>query len=252
MTLIERAFAALFLTSGEMFMLLLAALRDSRYVFRKFPAVLAQMVHIGVNTFPLASMIGLFTGMIVALQTGLELQKYGLAQIIGGVVGLSVTRAMGPIITGFIIAARVGAAMTAELGTMAVNEEVDSLRVMNISPSRYLVMPRIVATIIMQPVLTIFSTVIGVWGGSVVATTYLDVPPDIYWNRLQSTVEVYDVFAGLLKAAVFGTVISTVCCHQGLATQGGASGVGRATTSAVVISLTMILVCDYLLTRFLL
>lgn len=248
----EQKFATLFTLSGDMILLFLRAIRESRHALRKSPMVLEQMLHIGYNTLPLAAMIGLFTGMIVALQTGVELQKFGLEQIVGGVVGLSVTREMGPVITGFILAARVGAAMAAELGTMKVSEEIDALRALGIQPERYLVMPRVLATIVMQPILTLYSVLIGIWGGSIVSDNYLGVASEIYWRRLQSAVETPDVIAGTLKALVFGAIMATVCCHQGLSTQGGASGVGRYTTRAVVITLTMILISDYLLTRFVL
>ncbi len=233
-----------------MIQLFLRSLREARFARRKFSHVLRQMQEIGYNTFPLTAMVGLFTGMIVALQTGLELKNFSLQQIIGGIVGLSLTREMGPVITAFIIAGRVGAAMAAELGTMKVSEEIDALRAMGISAERFLVMPRVVAALVMQPILTAYSVVIGTWGGAIVSSTYLGVSYEIYWRRLRSAVEVSDFTAGLFKSLVFGAITVTVCCQQGLATTGGAEGVGRATTRSVVITLTMILVSDYLLTRF--
>lgn len=250
MSAIDRMFAGLFLTSGGMVLLFGHSLVESRHAFHKFSEVLRQMRLIGYNTLPLTAMVGLFTGMIVALQTGVELKNFGLQQIVGGIVGLSVTREMGPVITAFIIAGRVGAAMAAELGTMKVGEEIDALRAMGIAPERFLVMPRVVATLIMQPILTIYSVVIGVWGGALISATYLGVSSDIYWHRLTSSVEVSDFMAGILKALVFGAITVTVCCQQGIATEGGAAGVGRSTTRAVVVTLTMILISDYLLTRF--
>jgi len=183
----------------------------------------------------------------VALQTGLELRKFGLQEIVGGVVGLSVTREMGPVITAFILAARVGAAMAAELGTMKVSEEIDALRALGIRPERFLVMPRVLASLTMQPILTAYSVLVGVWGGSLISMTFLGVSSDIFWKRLQTATEAGDVLSGALKSLVFAAIISTVCCHQGMTTEGGAEGVGRSTTRAVVISLTMILVSDYLL-----
>lgn len=250
MSAIDRVFAGLFITSGDMVLLFGHSLVESRHAVRKMSEVLRQMRLIGYNTLPLTAMVGLFTGMIVALQTGIELKNFGLQQIVGGIVGLSVTREMGPVITAFIIAGRVGAAMAAELGTMKVGEEIDALRAMGIAPERFLVMPRVVATLIMQPILTVYSVVIGVWGGALISATYLGVSSDIYWHRLKSSVEMGDFMAGILKALVFGAITVTVCCQQGIATEGGAAGVGRSTTRAVVVTLTMILISDYLLTRF--
>jgi len=247
---VERVFGSLFVTTGEMVLLFGRSLAETRYALGKLSHVLRQMRHIGYNTLPLTAMVGLFTGMIVALQTGLELKQFGLQQIVGGVVGLSLTREMGPVITAFIIAGRVGAAMAAELGTMKVSEEIDALRALGIPPERFLVMPRVIATLAMQPILTVYSVVVGVWGGALVSATYLGVSSDIYWRRLKSAVEVDDFMAGLLKALVFGAITVTVCCQQGISTEGGAAGVGRSTTRAVVITLTMILISDYLLTRF--
>ncbi len=244
---LEGYFQRMFLMAGEMVLLFGRALGETRHAPRKFPAVLRQMLHIGYHTLPLTAMVGLFTGMIVALQTGIELRKFGLQQIVGGVVGLSVTREMGPVITAFIIAARVGAAMAAELGTMKVGEEIDALRALGIRPERYLVMPRILAALTMQPILTAYSVLVAVWGGAFVSAGLLGVSSDIYWRRLESATEAGDVLTGTLKSAVFAAIISTVCCQQGMATQGGAQGVGRATTRSVVISLTMILIADYLL-----
>lgn len=249
-TTLDRVFAGLFLNSGDMILLLGRSLAESRHALKKFSQVVRQMLLIGYNSLPLTAMVGLFTGMIVALQTGLELKKFGLQEIVGGVVGLSLTREMGPVITAFIIAGRVGAAMAAELGTMKVSEEIDALRAMGIAPERYLVMPRVVATLIMQPILTVYSVVLGVYGGVLVSATYLGVSSDIYWHRLKAAVGTEDFTAGLLKALVFGAITVIVCCQQGLSTEGGASGVGKSTTRAVVITLTMILISDYLLTRF--
>ncbi len=247
---VEQTFTSLFFTSGDMMLLFGRGMAESRHALKKIPHVMRQMRHIGYNTLPLTAMVGLFTGMIVALQTGIELQKFSLQQIVGGVVGLSLTREMGPVITAFIIAGRVGASMAAELGTMAVSEEVDALRALGINPDRFLVMPRMVATLTMQPILTVYSVVIGVYGGALVSSSYLGVSSEIYWRRLEAAVDFSDVFAGLVKSLVFGAITVTVCCQQGLSTRGGAEGVGRSTTRAVVITLSMILISDYLLTRF--
>ena len=250
LTYIENVFGRLFLLSGEMMILFVQSVYGIRHAFTNLRRTLRQMEEIGVNTLPLAVMIGLFTGMVVALQTGTELKELGLEDAVGAIVGLSMVREMGPVITGFIIAGRMGAAMAAELGTMAVTEEVDALRTMGINPVRYLVVPRFFASITMQPLLTIYSIIVGVWGGKVISTSYFRIPENVYYDRLFRAVELDDVVTGLSKTIVFGAIISIVCCYCGLTTKGGAEGVGKSTTRAVVIALTMILVSDYFMTRF--
>ena len=159
---------------------------------------------------------------------------------------------MGPVLTAFIIAGRVGAAMTAELGTMAVNEEINVLRVLGIRVDRYLVMPRLVAALTMTPALTAYSTVLGMLGGFLVANTYFGISFQLYRNEAFRYISLDEVFKGLLvKPMVFGAIYSAVCCYKGVSTTGGAEGVGRSTTSAVVISLAGVLVANYILLRYL-
>ncbi len=247
---IETFFTSLFYTSGQMVLLFSQSIGQLRYAFRNANRVLRQMFEIGYNTLPLAAMIGLFTGMIVALQTGIELKKLSLQQVIGGIVGLSLVREMGPVITAFIIAGRVGAGMAAELGTMAVSEEIHALRAMGINPVRYLVMPRFLASVTMQPILTVYAIVIGIWGGGLISSTYLGIDQVIYYNQLYRALELSDITKGLSKTLIFGTIYSIVCCYMGMSAENGAAGVGKATTRAVVISLTMILVADHFMSRF--
>ncbi|MBN1900179.1 ABC transporter permease [Candidatus Sumerlaeota bacterium] len=247
---IEFFFFALFHTSGGMLLLSFQCVLEFRHLFANSRRILKMMLEVGWKTLPLASMIGLFTGMITALQTGVELKNLGIHEQIGTIVGLSLVREMGPVFTAFIIAARVGAAWAAEIGAMNVSEEVDALRSLGIYPVRFLAMPRFFAAITMQPVLTIYSIVVGIWGGALVSVHYLGVPRFIYYKRLFNALEMEDVTLGLLKAFVFGAIFSIVCCFMGLSTQNGAEGVGRSTTRSVVISLSLILVADYFITRF--
>jgi phospholipid/cholesterol/gamma-HCH transport system permease protein len=247
---IEAFFASLFYISGQMILLFTQSIAELRFAIRSANRVLKQMLEIGYNTLPLAGMIGLFTGMIVALQTGIELKKLSIQQVIGGIVGLSLVREMGPVITAFIIAGRVGAAMAAELGTMAVSEEIDALRAMGINPVRYLVMPRFLASVTMQPILTVYAIVIGIWGGGLISSTYLGIDRIIYYNQLYRTLEVSDITKGLSKTLIFAAIYSIVCCYMGMSAENGAAGVGKSTTRAVVISLTMILIADYFMSRF--
>jgi phospholipid/cholesterol/gamma-HCH transport system permease protein len=246
---IERLFQNLFVTSGGVTLLFIQSLLDIRLRPTDVHRLLRQMVVIGVQTLPLAMMIGFFTGMIIALNVGVPLQEFGQEDRIGNFLGLAMVREFGPVFTAFILAARVGAAMTAELGTMAVGEEVDSLRVLGIKPSRYLAMPRIVASLLMNPILTTYATATGLFGGMLLAQVYLGVASEQFWFRVFEYMDWEEIRTGLIKAIVFGGLYSSICVYYGLKTTGGAEGVGRSTTRAVVISLTMILVADFLLTR---
>lgn len=249
---ILKFFHALFFYSGDMLLLLgqtLVELPGSLLTGRR--RLLRQLIEVGLNTFLLVAMISMFTGMVAALRTGIELTDYNLQDAIGTIVGLSMVSEMGPVITAILIVGRVGSAMAAELGTMAVNEEIDALRAMGINPVRYLVAPRFLATLIMQPILTIYGIVIGIWGGALIAATYLRVPSTIYYNRLYAAVDLGDIRHGMIKTLVFAAIIATVCCYMGMNTENGAEGVGKSTTRAVVVSLTLVLVANYFMTRFL-
>ena len=248
---IHRAIYRLFETTGGFVYLFLSTLYELRVFWRSPQRLLRQMMQVGVNTLALAAMIGVFTGMVVALQTGYELKDFGLEDRIGSIVGLAMVREMGPVITGFLVAGRVGSAMAAELGTMAVTDEIDALRVMGISPVRYLVVPRFLAMLLMQPLLTVYSVVIGIWGASLISASYLRIDSSIYFKRLFDSLDVADIRQGFSKTFVFAAIISIVSCHLGLKATQGAAGVGKATTRSVVVSLTLILVSDYFVTRFL-
>jgi phospholipid/cholesterol/gamma-HCH transport system permease protein len=247
---LEDFFASFFTVSGDMVRLFCQSIAEIRHAGRSMPRVLRQMLEIGYNSLPLAGLIGLFTGMIVALQTGVELKKLSLEQVIGGIVGLSLVREMGPVITAFIIAGKAGSAMSAELATMAVSEEIDALRAMGINPVRYLVMPRFLASLVMQPILTVYAIIIGIWGGALISSTYLGVGSQIFFRQLYRTVEMQDISRGIGKTFIFAAIYSIVSCYMGLKAQQGAEGVGKSTTRAVVVSLTMILVADYFMSRF--
>ncbi|MDX2177295.1 MAG: ABC transporter permease [Candidatus Sumerlaeia bacterium] len=248
---IERRFERIFETSGGMGLLLVSALRHTAFGRQDRRRLLQQMLVVGYQTVPLALLIGAFVGMTLALNTGLALQTYGQTVLIAQVVALSLMREMGPVITAVIITGRVGAAMTAELGTMAVNDEIDVLRVLGIRPERYLVMPRILAALLMTPILTIYSVIIGFVGGMIIATNYFNVTSKIYWIKTFDALSLEEVYKGFFKSVVFGLTYATVCCYMGVTTRGGAEGVGRATTAAVVTSLSGVLVANFLLTRFL-
>lgn len=250
-TTLEKKFLNFYAVSGGAIMTLLSGVAELRLGPNERHRLWIQMLRVGYETVPLALLIGLFTGMTVALGTGMVLADFGQQRFIASVVSESMIKEMGPVFTAFIIAARVGAAMTAELGTMAVNDEVNVLRVLGIRVNRYLVMPRVIAALTMTPALTAYSILIGLLGGAVVSVTYFDVNWATYQSEAFRYITLDEIHKGLFKAFVFGGIYSSVCCYFGMKTAGGAMGVGRATTTAVVVSLSGILIANYLLTRFL-
>jgi phospholipid/cholesterol/gamma-HCH transport system permease protein len=216
-----------------------------------FRNTLKQMEEVGVRSIPVVLITAISTGMVLALQSYTGFKRFDAESLVGTVVALSMTRELGPVLTGLIVAGRAGAAMAAELGTMRVTEQIDALATMATNPIKYLIVPRFLAGMVMLPVLTIFADMIGIGGGYFVAVQVLDVNPVVYLRRTTEYLEFEDIFGGLLKAMVFGIIIATVSCHKGFNTEGGAEGVGKATTGAVVLSSMLILISDYFLTAML-
>jgi phospholipid/cholesterol/gamma-HCH transport system permease protein len=210
-----------------------------------------QMEEVGTKSIPVVAITGLSTGMVLALQSFSGFQRFQAESLVGTVVALSMTRELGPVLTGLMVAGRAGAAMAAELGTMRVTEQIDALASMGVNPIKYLVLPRFLAGVLMLPILTIFSDVIGIAGGYGVSVYLLDVNPTVYMKRTFDYLEVGDVYGGLLKAVVFGGIIALVSCQRGFTASGGAEGVGQATTGAVVVSCMLILISDYIMTALL-
>ena len=208
-----------------------------------------QFYSTGIRTLPVITVVGFFTGMILGLQVGLALRKFNQEMYLGAAVMITLIREMGPFVTGICLSACVGSAMAAELGTMTVNDEVAALEIMAIPPVRYLVAPRMMALLVMSPVLAFYACVLGVLGGGLVGYTQLNVDFHQYLVSAMNIAEVKDLFVGLLKATVFGLVIGTVSCHEGFATRLGAVGVGRATQRSVIISFLLILLFGYMVTR---
>ena len=203
-----------------------AALRITIEAFRWFTAVFQrrsevtrQMFRVGVTSLAVTQIVALFTGMILSLQAGLELKEFNQEVNVGIIVSQTMCREMGPFMTALILAASVGSAMAAELGTMKVSEEIDALEVMNINPVRYLVMPRLVALLIMTPVLTVFTDIVGIIGGGVVAKTQLDVSWEAYNQNVMDFLKLKSIYVGLFKAAVFGIILATISSFQGLTTR---------------------------------
>lgn len=215
---------------------------------RKFREIVSQTFRAIFGSMPVVLITAFFTGMIVALQSGYELAKFGQEATIGYIVGASMVREMGPVFTAIPLAGLMGSTYAAELGTMKVSEEVDALEVMSIDPVYYLVMPRMIALTLASVFLTIYSDVIGILGGGLVGQSILNVDFNLYLRNARDAVKLKDIYGGLLKAFVFGTAIAAVSCSQGLRAENGAAGVGQATMRAVVVSFICIVVFDYLLT----
>lgn len=211
--------------------------------------IFQQMFTYGIKSLGVISVVGLFIGMILALQTGLELRRFGMQSNIGTAVTVVMMREMGPFMTALIIAASVGSAIAAQLGTMVVSEEIAALEIMSINPVRFLVMPRLVALTIMMPLLTVYTSLVGVMGGAIVGATQLEVTYTAYFDNALLYAQNKDLYVGLFKAWIFGIIITTVACHQGFSTTEGAVGVGQATRRTVVISFLTILIVGYIVTR---
>lgn len=203
----------------------------------------------GIRTLPVVSVVSLFTGMILALQVGLELRRFNQEMYLGAAVMLSLMREMGPFSCGMCLAACVGSAIAAELGTMKVNDEIAALEIMSISPVRYLAAPRVLALVLMAPLLAFFCCVVGTVGGGVVAYTQLNVDFGQYMSSAMGMAEAKDLFVGLAKAVAFGFLIGVVSVSEGFNTSLGATGVGRSTQRSVILSFLLILMTGYMITR---
>jgi phospholipid/cholesterol/gamma-HCH transport system permease protein len=214
----------------------------------KVKLIFKQMEFVGVKSTMVVILTGAFTGAVLALQTYYGFSKFNAETLVGSIVTLSMTRELGPVLTALMVTARAGSAMAAELGTMRVTEQIDALDVMAANPIKYLVVPRIVAAVLMLPLLTVVCDFVGVIGGYFVGVVLLNINPGLFMSKIYEIVELGDIFNGLIKASCFGLILSLVGCHKGFHTTGGAEGVGRATTEAVVLSSVLILVSDYFLT----
>ena len=219
--------------------------------FKRFHLIVEQMLYMGVNSLPLILVTSIFTGGVASVQAAYMFSDYVPMRYLGTAVGKSVIMELGPVLTALVVAGRVGASIAAELGTMKVTEQIDALETLALDPVKYLVTPRFVSGIIMLPVLTVFSDFIAILGGLLVSVVFLNVSSYTFLNGLKLFFHMRDLWAGLLKAFVFGGIISLVGCYQGFKTEGGAEGVGRSTTRAVVLASVMILITDYILASFL-
>jgi len=216
-----------------------------------YPRMLLQQAEeVGVQSLPVVLLTALFTGMVLALQSYIVFHRFAAESLTGLIVSMSVVRELGPVLVGLMIAGRVGASFAAELGTMRVSEQIDALWTLSTDPVRYLIMPRLLAVILMMPLLAIIADFVGIYGGYAISVFLLDQNPSVYIENTTQFMQLNDFYSGLIKAAFFGLLIGVIGCTEGFHCRGGAAGVGRATTRAVVISCMSILVADYFLTAW--
>jgi phospholipid/cholesterol/gamma-HCH transport system permease protein len=213
--------------------------------------ILRQMIDIGYYSLPVVGLTAIFTGMVLALQTDTGFSRFAAQGAVATVVVLSMTRELGPVIAGLMVAGRIGAAIAAEIGTMRVTDQIDAMATLSTNPFKYLVVPRIIAGFVTLPLLVLVADVIGVFGGFLVGTYKLGYNPVGYLTQTQDYLEANDVVSGLVKAAVFGFIVALMGCYNGYNSRGGAQGVGAATTYAVVSASIMILLANYILTALL-
>ena len=210
--------------------------------------VIAQMSHLGVDSLMIVCLTLLFTGVVFTLQTAHEFIRFGAQSTVGGVISIAIGRELGPVLVGVVCAGRVGAAITAEISTMKVTEQIDALRVMAVNPVEYLIVPRMLACMIVVPLLTAFGDLVGVLGGWMIAVHYSGISSYLFLHSIETFVVTHDLTGGMLKAVFFGNVIAVLGCYYGLHCPEGAEGVGKATTRTVVASIIVIFILNALLT----
>ena len=224
------------------------ALVTRPYYFRD---IVEQFDQIGVGSMTVVLLTGMFTGMVLALQSGLTLDQFGARSMVGRLVSASMVKELGPVLTALMVTGRVGSGIAAELGSMMVTDQIAALRALGTDPVRKLVLPRVLAGLIMVPLLTCISVFVGLVGAWLITVTQLKVASSVYWNSVVTGLYIQDVWMGLIKPFFLGFVIVTIGCHVGLRTRGGTQGVGRATTNAVVAGSVAVLVVNFLVTKLL-
>ncbi|MEM9226527.1 MAG: ABC transporter permease [Verrucomicrobiota bacterium] len=220
----------------------------------QFGRLMDYCFHIGYKTMPMVSIMAFFLGAVLVLQTGYSLKDFAGANIyLGRISGLGMSRELAPLISALLLAGRVGSSVTAELASMKVYHEIDALKTMNVPPERILVMPRLVAIVLMMPIVVGIAIFVGWYGGAMAANQvpFINQPSEVYWANLKDVVSFRDIIDGQIKGMVFGLAVIVIACTQGLSTKGGPREIGMSVTSAVVASMVLILLLDYLLTRIL-
>ena len=243
---------------GEMGAVVIFLAKSLSLIFRpkQIPAIIQQVYFIGAKSANIVALVGLFTGMVLGLQLYYALAQFGAEGALGTTVALALVRELGPVLTAIMITARAGSSMTTEIGIQRISEQIDALTTMRIDPLKYLVSPRLAASVISFPLLTALFDIIGIIGGYISGVFLLGLNAGTYFNAVQSSVKMEDINGGFIKAIVFAVIVSTVCCFQGYFTHMrkdsyGAKAVGLSTTSAVVLSCVLILISDYVVTSFL-
>jgi phospholipid/cholesterol/gamma-HCH transport system permease protein len=244
----------MFQSIGEILLLFLRTVRSLPLAVRHRQKVFDQFFEIGNGSLLMVCILSFFIGGVIALLTGPVLVERGVANSVGGLVGIAICKELAPVMMSILIAGRIGSAMAAEIGSMRVYQEIDALRTMNINPIHYLVLPRLVAIAVALPLLVVFAILVGWSGGALVSANnhQIGVSFPSFFANLKEVVGFGDVFNGLFKSFIFALVIGVVCCHQGLQTMGGPRGIGRSVTKAVVNCIVLIVILDYVLTRLLL
>ncbi len=216
-----------------------------------FHDVVEQFDQIGIGSLTVVLLTGFFTGAVLALQSSTTLDQFGARPLVGRLVSASMIRALGPVLTGLMLAGRVGSGIAAELGSMVVTDQINALRALGTDPVRKLVVPRVLAGFVMAPVLTVIADTVGIFGGWIIAVYQLRVASGLYWTSITEALYVQDVWMGIIKPFFLGYVIVSIGCHVGLRTKGGTQGVGRATTNAVVAASVAVIAVDFFVTRLL-
>lgn len=231
--------------------LILDVIKDIRKRGIDKSELLRQVVKIGTDSIPIILLTAATTGMVLALQTAYGLHRFGAKNYIGNVVGLGLVRELGPVLTAIMLCGRVGAGITAEIASMVVTEQVDAIKALGANPINKLVTPRIIAAVLVMPLLVMMADIIGIYGGLVVGVLDLNITAYTYYRSLLYTLKIGDLLDGLFKSAVFGFLLVSIACNKGLTVRGGTEGVGRATTSSMVTSSVVIFVANFFLTKFL-
>lgn len=219
-----------------------------KHKFVRSQSIFEQMVFVGIKSLLIVFFVALFTGIVIAMQSAYQLSRLGATVYVAALVSVSMARELGPVLTALVIAGRIGAAITAELGTMTVTEQVEALKTVALNPIRFLVVPRFLALLVMLPCLTIFADMCGIFGGYLVGVYNLHINSHLYWSTTYKFLEAKDVLTGLYKSVVFAIIIVMIGCYQGLHTKGGAEGVGKSTTVSVVTSFILVIIADCIMT----
>jgi phospholipid/cholesterol/gamma-HCH transport system permease protein len=230
----------------------LLAARAARGIFRKphyIPEAIAQMDYIGVGSLTIIILTGFFTGGVLTLQTYQTLASYGAVDQLGYLVSISLVRELGPVLSALMVTGRVVSAISAELGSMVVSEQIDAMRALGTDPIRKLVAPRILALVVTLPLLTLITDVMGIGGGWAVSTWLFGLPTSMFINSVKDGITTDDIIGGIVKPLVFAFLMGVIACHKGLKTEGGTVGVGRSTTSAVVMASIIVIIADFILAR---